>query len=102
MAARAATLADRRLVLLARSQRLRAELGGESAALATRFQLADRLVGIARSGLVRTLLVGGGALLLFGRPRQLFRTAGKLLVLWPILKPFLPGLIRWWRGDERL
>jgi hypothetical protein len=101
MSARADTLAGRRFALAARSARLRAELADESAALALRFQLADRLVRIARSGLARTLVVGGAALLLFGRPRQLFRTAGRLLLLWPVLKPFLPEIASWWRDDER-
>jgi len=99
--ARAALLAERRLALVARSERLRGALTSEGELLAARFTLADRLVRIARSGVLRTLFIGGAALILFGRPRQLFRTAGRLLILWPILKPFLPDLAAWWRGEAR-
>jgi len=98
---RAHALAARRFALIERSARLRAGLAQEGGALAARLGLADRLVHIARSGLARTLLIGGAALVMFGRPRQLFRTAGRLLLLWPVLKPFLPDLAAWWRGTAR-
>jgi len=101
VSARAAALAERRLALLARSEQLRLELGADLGALATRLQVADRFVALARSGLVRVLVVAGAALLLFGRPRQLFRTAGRLLLLWPLLRPFLPDLAAWWRNADR-
>ena len=56
MTARGALLAARRELLLARSERLRLELGDDSAALALRFRLADRIVARARSGLRRFYL----------------------------------------------
>ena len=97
MSARSLVLAARRERLRARSAELRAELTVEGAALALRFRLADRVLAVARSGPVRALLVGGAALLLFGRPRWLLRTASQLLMLWPLLKPFLPKLAELWR-----
>ena len=97
MSARAAALATRRRQLVAHSAQLRATLGVEGTALALRFGLVDRVMVLARSGVARALVVGVAALVLFGRPRLLFRTAGRLLMLWPILKPFLPKLADLWR-----
>ncbi|HXQ30785.1 MAG TPA: hypothetical protein VN790_02295 [Steroidobacteraceae bacterium] len=91
-------LSARRELLLARSERLRLELGDDSAALALRFRLADRIVARARSGLGQVLLVGGAALLLFGRPRRILRTAVRLLMFWPVIRPLLPHLADLWRG----
>lgn len=101
MSARAAMLAGRRIALVAKSARLRGALGAEARALALRFGLADRVLRIARSGLARALLAGGAALLLFGRPRRLFRNAARLLLLWPLLKRFWPDLAALWRAAER-
>jgi len=96
--ARPALLAARRELLLARSERLRLDLGDDAAALAFRFRLADRLVARARSGLARVLLVGGAALVLFGRPRRVVRLAVRLLMFWPVVRPLLPRLVEFWRG----
>ena len=101
MSARSRVLAARRERLRERSAELRVELTREGAALALRFSLAERVFAMARSGAVRALLVGGAALLLFGRPRRLLRTASRLLMLWPILKPFLPKLLELWRDPAR-
>ena len=97
MSARSDALAARRQQLVAHSAQLRAALGGDATALALRFGLVDRVMVLARSGLARALVIGAAALVLFGRPRMLFRSAGRLLVLWPILKPFLPKLADLWR-----
>jgi len=97
MSARGEVLAARRARLVERSAGLRAELTGEGAALALRFGLVDRVLALGRSGPVRALVIGGAALALFGRPRRLFRTASRLLVLWPLLRPFLPRLAELWR-----
>lgn len=100
MSTRRATLARRRGLLLEKSARLRAELGEDGAALALRFRLADRLLALARSGPLRALVIGGAALAFFGRPRRLFRTASRLLLLWPMLRPFLPKLAELWRSPR--
>jgi hypothetical protein len=97
VSARTDVLAARRQHLVAHSAQLRAVLGVDATALALRFGLVDRVMALARSGPARALVIGGAALVLFGRPRMLFRSAGRLLVLWPILKPFLPKLADLWR-----
>jgi hypothetical protein len=97
MNARSELLAARRELLLARSERLRLELSDDSAALALRFRLADRIVARARSGLAQALLVGGAALVLFGRPRRIVRTAVRVLMFWPVIRPLLPHFADFWR-----
>ena len=97
MTARTDVLAARRRQLVAHGAQLRAALGVDATALALRFGLVDRVMVLARSGVARALVIGAAALVLFGRPRMLFRTAGRLLVLWPILRPFLPKLANLWR-----
>jgi hypothetical protein len=99
VSARANELAARRLALGARSARLRLELGDEAAALAQRFRFADRVAALARSGGVQALAIGAATLLLFGRPRRLIRTAGRLLLLWPLLRPLVARLAPLWRGE---
>jgi hypothetical protein len=91
-------LAARRELLLARSERLRLDLSDDAAALALRFRLADRIVARTRSGLARALLVAGAALVLFGRPRLVVRSAVRLLMLWPVVRPLLPRVADLWRG----
>jgi hypothetical protein len=98
VSARRELLGARRELLLARSERLRLELGDDASALALRFQLADRLVASARAGLARVLLVGAAALVLFGRPRLVLRSAVRLLMAWPVVRPLLPRLVEFWRG----
>lgn len=98
MSTRRELLAARRELLLARSERLRLTLADDAAALALRFALADRVVRLARSGLVQAVAAGGAALVLFGKPRRLFRTLGRLLMFWPLLRPLVPRLASLWRG----
>lgn len=98
MSARRDALAERREHLLRRSATLREELRVDGRALALRFRLADRVLAVARSGPLRALLIGAAALALFGKPRRLFKTASRLLMLWPLLRPFLPKLIDVLRG----
>jgi hypothetical protein len=97
--ARAIELKLRRERLVEKSARLRFELGSEASALSARFTFADRITALARSGVVRALAIAAAALLLFGRPKALFRSATRLLVLWPLLRPLLPKLDRLWRGE---
>jgi hypothetical protein len=86
MKAHADTLAERRTVLLARSARLRAEIGADAAALETRFAVVDRVFIAGRSGWVRTLLTGAVALLMVTRTRRLISLASRLLVLYPLIR----------------
>lgn len=99
MSARTAELARQRERLLDKSHRLRLELGAEASALAVRFGVADRIAALARSGVVRTAAIAAAALLLFGRPKAMFRIATRLLMLWPLLRPLLPKLDRLWRSE---
>jgi hypothetical protein len=86
MTLRAEFLAARRVALLERSARLRAEFGMDAAALETRFALVDRLAVLGRSGWVRTLLTGATALLLVTRTRRLLWLGSRLLVLYPLIR----------------
>ena len=97
MSARSAVLAARRERLVERCTALRAELAVDGAALALRFRLVDRVLALGRSGPVRALVIGGAALVFFGKPRRLFRTVSRLLIVWPLLRPFLPKLLDLWR-----
>ena len=97
MTRRRAALELKRERLVARSAELRAELERDGGELALRFGVADRVLGIVRSGPVRAALVGGAALVLFWHPRRLVRLASRALLIWPIVRPFLPSLVRLWR-----
>jgi len=97
MTARARALALRRERLIERGDRLRAELESEGRDLALRLRVADRVVGIVRSGPVRALAIAGAALAILWYPRRLVRIAGRALVLWPLVRPLLPGLVKLWR-----
>ncbi len=100
MTTRGQFLAARRERLLARSSRLRLDIQDDAAALARRFDFADRVVAVARSPWFGLLATAGAALLLFKRPRLLTRSALRLLALYPALRglrPLLPRLRRLWR-----
>ena len=97
MTRRSAMLALRRERLLERSAQLRGELAHEGRDLALRFGVADRVLGVIRSGPVRALALGAAALALFWYPRRLVRIAGRVLLFWPLIRPFLPRLIQLWR-----
>jgi hypothetical protein len=85
MSSRAEFLAQRRSALLERSDRLRAEIGADAAALETRFAVLDRIVVVSRSGWVRTLLTGVTALLMVTRTGRLIGLASRLLFLYQLL-----------------
>ena len=97
MTRRATALEQKRARLIARSAELRAELERDGRELALRFGVADRVLGIVRSGPVRAVLFGGAALILFWHPRRLIRLASRGLLFWPVIRPFLPSLVRLWR-----
>jgi len=94
---RSSVLELRRERLIARSAALRAELEQDGRELAVRFAVADRVLGVVRSGPVRALVLGGAALVLFWHPRRLVRLASRALLFWPVIRPFLPSLVRLWR-----
>ncbi|MBS0376191.1 MAG: hypothetical protein JSR73_16540 [Proteobacteria bacterium] len=98
---RQAELAARRAVLAARSTRLRASLATDAAALAVRFQFADRALAVARAGGGRALLFAAAALMLFGRPRRVLGVAARLLALLPIAMPLWPLAKRLLAGHGR-
>ncbi len=89
MTLRADLLAARREQLLARSGRLRAELGGEATELAARFGFVERIAAAGQSGIVRLLLSVGGTLLLFSRTRRVLGIVSRLLVLYPLVQRVL-------------
>ena len=97
MTRRSTALELKRERLLARSAELREELECDGRELALRFRVADRVLGIVRSGPVRAALVAGAALILVWHPRRLVRLASRALLFWPVLRPFLPSLVRLWR-----
>ena len=97
MTRRAAALESKRERLIARSAELRAELERDGRELAVRFGVADRFLGLVRSGPARAVLFGGTALVLFWQPRRLVRLASRALLFWPVIRPFLPSLVRLWR-----
>ena len=86
MKSRAELLAERRRSLLARSARLRADIGADAAALEARLAVLDRIVVISRSGWSKTLLTGVTALLMVTRTRRLIGLATRLVVLYPLIR----------------
>lgn len=89
MTRRAAVLAARRDLLVARSEFLRADLHCEAAVIGQRLRFVDRAAAFARSRPGRVLLVAGAAVLLLTGPRKWFRVAGRLAAAWPLLRPWL-------------
>jgi hypothetical protein len=83
---RAAVLAARRDLAVARSAYLRADLQCEGAAIARRMQFVDRATALARSGPGRVLLVGGAVFVLLAGPRRLLSAAGRLVAVWPLVR----------------
>ena len=69
------------------------------ACLQAEFASVSRIEITVRSGVLRTAAIAAAALLLFGRPKAMFRIATRLLMLWPLLRPLLPKLDRWWRSE---
>jgi hypothetical protein len=91
--ARAAdALATRRELLLARSARLRDELVDDLGAVRRQLGPVERGFALARSGLLLPLVVGLGAALVAGRPARGLRRAGRVLALWPLVRPLVLSL----------
>jgi len=86
MSHRAAVLAARRDLAVARSAYLRADLQCEAAALGRRLRFVDRATAMARSGPGRVLLVGGAVVLLLAGRRRLLGVAGRVLAAWPLVQ----------------
>ncbi len=98
MSDRALALLARREALLARSGRLRRRLGEQTAAIESRLQWTRSLVALATSGPVRWAVVLGAAFVGIGRPRWLLRLASRVVMLYPVIRPLLPLLGRFWRS----
>ncbi len=101
MIARTRRLEARRAALLVRSNGLRAELVDEAAALSGRFGLADQLVAIGRSGFTQVAVVAGALWLVLGRPGRVLRLASRVVMLWPLLRPLAPHVVRLIRSADR-
>jgi hypothetical protein len=86
MSRRAAILAARRDLAVARSAYLRADLQCEAAALGRRLRFFDRATALARSGSGRVLLVSGAAVLLLVGPHRLLGLAGRVVAAWPLVR----------------
>ncbi|MCZ8130220.1 MAG: hypothetical protein O9284_02820 [Steroidobacteraceae bacterium] len=85
-------LARRRARLLARSARLRDALAADGAALGATARSFERGVGFARTRLARPLLVAGAVAVVAAGPRRILGLAGRAVVLWPVLRPWLQPL----------
>lgn len=99
---RARRLQARREVLLARSERLRDELVDGAHAIGARFRVFDRGIALGRrtaefgrSRLAVPLVVAGVVALVVARPSRWFRLASRAFVLWPIVKPLVPHVLRY-------
>jgi hypothetical protein len=86
---RAEILAARRDLLLARSAYLRADLQYEATGIGRSLRLVDRAVAFGQSGSGRALIVGGAVLLVLSGPGRVLRIAGRLMALWPLVRPLL-------------
>lgn len=86
MTQRAAVLAARRDLAVARSAYLRADLQCEAAAIGRRMRVVDRATALARSGPGRVLLVGGAVVLLLAGPRRLLGVAARVVAVWPLVR----------------
>ena len=93
----AAQLAQRRADLLERSGKLRSQLAESVATLAARLRYVDTTATFLRSSGGPLLLSAAVALLLFRGPRRMFRLAGRIALVWPVLRPWLPRLGAWLR-----
>lgn len=97
----AAQLAQRRADLLARSDRLRSDLSESMTTLAARLRYVDSAATFLRSA-GGPLVVGAAlALLLFRGPRRIFKIAGRIALIWPVLRPWLPRVAAWLRDRSR-
>lgn len=92
MTRRAEVLAARRDLLVARSNYLRSDLQCEAIAVGQGARLVDRAIAFGQSGTGRALVVGGAVLLVVTGPGRVFRIVGRLVALWPLLRPMLSAL----------
>jgi hypothetical protein len=97
----AAQLAQRRTDLLARSAQLRGDLAETVAGLGARLRVVDTTATFLRGAGGSLLVSGALALLLFRGPRRIFRLAGRIALVWPILRPWLPRLDAWLHDRAR-
>ncbi len=92
MSRRLQAIVDRREFLCERSAGLRASLTIDARALGARLKTADRLMAFARSGTMRTLLIGVAGFVAVGRPRYVLKLALRALALWPLVSTVAPRL----------
>ena len=97
----AAQLAQRRADLLARSEHLRNELAESMATLAARLRYVDTAATFLRGSGGAFLLSATLALLLFRGPRRIFKVAGRIALVWPVLRPWVPRVAAWLRDRTR-
>jgi len=97
----AAQLAQRRADLLARSDRLRNDLAESMALLAARLRYVDRAATFLRGAGGPLVVSAALALLLFRGPRRIFKVAGRIALMWPVLRPWLPRVAGWLRDRTR-
>jgi hypothetical protein len=97
----AAQLAQRRADLLARSDRLRNDLAQSMTMLAARLRYVDRAATFLRGAGGPLVVSAALALLLFRGPRRIFKVAGRVALMWPVLRPWLPRVAAWLRDRTR-
>jgi len=93
----AAQLAQRRADLLARSDRLRNDLAESMSSLAAQLRYVDTAATFLRGAGGPVVVSAALALLLFRGPRRLFKVAGRVALIWPVLRPWLPRVATWLR-----
>jgi hypothetical protein len=97
----AAQLAQRRADLLARSERLRNDLAETTAMLTARLRHVDTAATFLRGAGGLLVVSAALALLLFRGPRRIFKLAGRVALIWPVLRPWLPRVAAWLRDRAR-
>jgi len=97
----AAQLAQRRADLLARSEHLRNDLAETMTALAARLRYVDTTARFLRGAGGPLVASAALALLLFRGPRRVFKVAGRVALVWPVLRPWLPRVAAWLRDRTR-
>ena len=97
----AAQLAQHRADLLTRSAHLRSALAESVATLAARLQYVDRAATFLRGAGGPLVVSAALALLLFRGPRRIFKVAGRVALVWPVLRPWLPRIAAWLRDRTR-
>ncbi len=93
-------LLARREALLARSARLRRQLGEHTQAIGTRLQWTESVVAIVTSRPARWVLALAAVFVGVGRPRGLLRVVRRAVLWYPAVRPLLPWVARWWRKSR--